>query len=63
VSAFNAVHHDCFDAVSSAVAFYGMCGEVVAEKAHGPGTFKPHFLDALFCLPERFPERTYDEKN
>jgi len=59
VSAFNAMHHDSFEAVSSAVVFYGMCGEIAAEKAHGPGTFKPHFLDALFCLPER----KYDEKN
>lgn len=53
VSAFNAVCHNSFEAVAAAVAFYGVCGEIAAKKASGPGTFKPHFLDALACMPER----------
>ncbi|MDF1827491.1 MAG: hydroxyethylthiazole kinase [Legionellaceae bacterium] len=53
VSAFHAVDHHCFEAVAAAVVFYGVCGEIAAKKSSGPGTFKPHFLDALACMPER----------
>lgn len=46
ISAFYAVLPQV-EAVSSAVVFYGLCGETAAKQAKGPGTFKPHFLDAL----------------
>ena len=53
VSAFDAVHDNPYEAVSAAVNFYAVCGELAAEQANGPGTFKPHFLDALSCMHER----------
>lgn len=53
VSAFDAVHDHHFEAVSAAINFYGVCGERAASIAHGPGTFKPHFLDALSFMPMR----------
>ena len=53
ISAFDAVHDNRYEAVSAAVNFYGVCGEIAAEKANGPGSFKPYFLDALSSLPEK----------
>lgn len=52
IGAFNAVHHDHFEAASAAVLFYSVCGELAARRANAPGSFKPHFLDALSFLPE-----------
>ena len=52
VSAFDAVHDNSYDAVSAAVVFYGVCGEIAASKSAGPGSFRMHFLDALSSLPE-----------
>lgn len=47
--------------VSAAVAtmtLMGVAGELAAEPAHGPGTFVPHFLDALAHLsPEQLDAR------
>lgn len=45
--AFIAVHDDIMEAVVAAFTFYSRSGEKAAEKAAGPGTFKPLFLDAL----------------
>ncbi len=53
VSAFGVVHHNYYEAASAAVVFYGVCGELAASIAKGPGTFKPCFLDQLSMLPER----------
>ncbi|KTC64717.1 hydroxyethylthiazole kinase (plasmid) [Legionella adelaidensis] len=53
VGAFAAVHADWYAAASSAVVFYGICGERAAKQAEGPGSFKPHFLDALALIPGR----------
>lgn len=52
VAAFDVVDDNCYDAVSAAVVFYGVCGEIAASKAAGPGSFRMHFLDALSYLPE-----------
>jgi hydroxyethylthiazole kinase len=52
VGTFNAVHHDRFDATAAAVLFYSVCGELAAMHVNSPGSFKPHFLDALSFLPE-----------
>lgn len=53
VSAFDAVHHDAYEAASAAVQFYGVCGEIAARKTQSPGSFKPYFIDALNALPQR----------
>jgi len=42
------------EAVAAAVAFYGLCGEIAAGTAQGPGTFFVGFLDALYRVsPEQ----------
>jgi len=38
-------------AVASALAVFGRAGERAAETAHGPGTFVPALLDALYNVP------------
>lgn len=58
VSAFNAIHQNPHEAVSAAVVFYSLCGESASQKANGPGSFLPHFLDALSFFPE---ESQYDK--
>lgn len=40
------------ETVSEALAYFGRAGELAAEKAHGPGTFEPRFLDALASLAD-----------
>lgn len=58
VSAFQCINNDDFEAASAAVMFYGVCGELAAKKAQGPGSFKPLFIDALAALPHK---DDYDE--
>jgi len=52
VSVFDAVHSHRYEAVSAAVVFYGVCGEISARQAHAPGSFKTQFIDALSYLPQ-----------
>lgn len=52
IAAFAAVEPVRFDAVSAALVFYGVCGEIAAGRAAGPGSFRMHFLDVLSYLPE-----------
>jgi hydroxyethylthiazole kinase len=52
IGAFHAVHPQRFNAAAAAVVFYGVCGELAAQKANAPGLFKPYFLDSLSFLPE-----------
>ena len=53
VGAFHAVDSNAFSAASAGTLFYSICGEIAAERAEGPGTFKMHFLDALYSQPLR----------
>jgi hydroxyethylthiazole kinase len=53
VGAFHAVTSNVLDAASTSCLFYSICGEIAAEKATGPGSFKVHFLDALHSPPQR----------
>jgi hydroxyethylthiazole kinase len=41
----------CF-AAAAALAVFGRAGEMAAERAAGPGTFVPAFLDALYRIPQ-----------
>jgi len=47
VAAFHATEENRFMAATHAVTFYGICGEMAAQNAVGPGSFKVNFLDAL----------------
>jgi hydroxyethylthiazole kinase len=50
--AFVAVEADAFEAAVQAMVAMGVCGEMAAAKAAGPGSFQMHFLDALHALRE-----------
>lgn len=47
VGAFAAVASSPFHAAIAGMAVMKVAAEVAAEKASGPGTLQPHFLDAL----------------
>lgn len=47
IAAFMAVEKDALAAAASALAVTGVCAELAAKQARGPGTFEPAFLDAL----------------
>jgi hydroxyethylthiazole kinase len=50
--AFAAVNPLPLQAAAHAMAIMGLAGEIAATRAQGPGTFFPHFLDALHGLDE-----------
>jgi hydroxyethylthiazole kinase len=51
VGAFHAIEPERFAAASAAAVFYAVCGEMAADQAEGPGSFKTLFLDALYQTP------------
>jgi len=50
IGCFLAVSDRPFEAALAAVAYFDVAGELAAERAEGPGTFKPLFIDALYNL-------------
>jgi hydroxyethylthiazole kinase len=52
IGAFAAVNPSPGDAAAHAMAVMGIAGEIAAERAAGPGSFLPAFLDALANLRE-----------
>lgn len=50
IGAFCAVNGDPFVAAAHGMTIMGICGEIAAEKANGPGTLQVHFIDALYNL-------------
>lgn len=50
IGAFAAVQSDAFKAAAHAMAVMGICGELAATKAAGPGSLQMHFLDCLYLL-------------
>lgn len=52
LGAFAAVVSDRFIAAVSATAFMGICGEMAAEMAQGPGSLQLHFYDIVYNLTE-----------
>jgi hydroxyethylthiazole kinase len=50
--AFAAVNPSPPRAAAHAMAVMGLAGEIAVKRAQGPGTFFPHFLDALHGLDE-----------
>ncbi|HBI22513.1 MAG TPA: hydroxyethylthiazole kinase [Legionella sp.] len=53
VGTFHAVHRVPFEAAAAATLFYSVCGEMAAEHARKPGSFKVASLDALYTMPKR----------
>lgn len=49
---YAAVEPDHFVAASSALAVYGLAGEIAASKAMGPGTFHVELYDAMAAMTE-----------
>lgn len=52
LAAFSAVEPDPFAASVQALLVFGIAGELAGERARGPGSFVPEFLDALYNLDE-----------
>jgi hydroxyethylthiazole kinase len=50
VGAFCAVNGDALTAAHHAMTVMGICGELAAAKAAGPGSMQVHFIDALYNL-------------
>ncbi|UCD82224.1 MAG: hydroxyethylthiazole kinase [Desulfobacterales bacterium] len=50
IGAFLAVDDDPLDAASTALAYFGLAGEVAGEKASAPGSFMIQMLDALYNI-------------
>jgi hydroxyethylthiazole kinase len=50
IGCFAAAGGGSAETVASALACFGLAGEIAAEKADGPGTFEPRLLDALAGL-------------
>jgi hydroxyethylthiazole kinase len=50
IGAFAAVESDLSLAAACALAIYGIAGEVAAEKASGPASFKERLFDCLYNL-------------
>lgn len=50
--AFAAVDPSPFEAAAAAMAVMGIAGEIAAEKAQGPGSFRVRFIDALHAIGE-----------
>jgi hydroxyethylthiazole kinase len=57
IGAFLAVDDDPLSATATALAFFGLAGEIAAETASAPGTFMVQLLDALYTItPERLKQ-------
>ncbi|MDO5639952.1 MAG: hydroxyethylthiazole kinase [Neisseria sp.] len=59
VAAFAATHpHNLLAAATAALCYYGLCGEIAAEEAVGPGSLAAALLDNLYRLPEEVIEQS-----
>lgn len=57
IAAFAAVDADYLSAAASALAFFGLAGEMAGKTAKGPGSFMIHLLDALYTMtPEQLEQ-------
>lgn len=52
VGAFLGVADDPFEAAVAAIGAYGVAGEIAAETAAGPGSYRVAFLDTLYAVGE-----------
>ncbi|MFH0844524.1 MAG: hydroxyethylthiazole kinase [Pseudomonadota bacterium] len=51
--AFLAVDEDAVEAASTALAYFGLAGEMAASRAQAPGNFQISMLDALYMIDEQ----------
>jgi len=64
IGAFLAVDEDPLTAAATALAFFGVAGEIAAEAAAAPGSFMIRLLDALYTLtPETLAQRCSIKEN
>jgi len=57
IGAFLAVDDDPLSATATALAYFGLAGEVAGENASAPGSFMIQMLDALYTItPEKLRE-------
>ncbi len=49
IAAFCAINNDFFEASTIATAYFGLCGNIANQKTNHPGTFRAHFIDALYA--------------
>ncbi len=57
IGAFGAVEADLVRAAASALSCYGVAGELAAEHAAGPASFKAALIDRLYLLDRRAMEQ------
>jgi hydroxyethylthiazole kinase len=58
IAAFAAVTKDCMEASAAGLAFFGLAGEIAAERAKSPGAFAVSLIDALYEIsPEELQNR------
>ena len=64
IGAFLAVDNDPFSAAATALAFFGLAGEIAGKKAQAPGSFMIEMLDALYTItPEKLESGCKIEEN
>lgn len=64
IGAFLAVDPDPVSATATALAYFGLAGEVAGESASAPGSFMIKMLDALYTItPEQLKEGCRIEKS
>ena len=64
IGAFLAVDEDPVSATATALAFFGLAGEVAGQKAEAPGSFMIALLDALYTItPEELAAGCKIEEN
>ena len=57
IAAFLAVDDDSVSAAATALAFFGLAGEVAGKRASAPGSFMIEILDALYTItPEELKD-------
>ncbi len=52
IASFAAIEKDYVQAAASALAVFGIAGELASRNSSGPGTFKSSFYDEIFNLDE-----------
>lgn len=56
IGAFAGIEKDCALASASALACYGIAGELAGARSKGPGSFKENFYDEVYNLSEETVE-------
>jgi hydroxyethylthiazole kinase len=57
IGLFAAVNTDYCDACKDALCYFGIAGELAAEKSRGPGSFKVNLYDEVFNLSDEIAEK------